>query len=533
MSGFRRPEVPRTQLVLWAHRLEDALPVDHPVRHVDALLNSEAFDATFREWERSYVQLEGKPPYHPRYLAGLYLYGMMNQIRSSRKLEAACHNRLDVIWLMSGQHPDHATIAAFVTKHRASLRRLFRDVLHVAIKADLVKLEHVAVDGTKIEADAGKGSVYTQESIASYLGKLDEQINKLQAEWEANETQEASLFGAEVPWAPAGEASLAGRLASMQRKQARLQEALAGIRRRQEENPHGKTPKAIASTTDPQSRVMRDKEGRCKPNYNVQLAVDAAYGVIVATGASDATDDCGQLTPMLKEVEKQCEALPQEASADSAYNTGAELAKLEEMKVVGYLPDSGTNSGSPSPEPGAADLALTAAQRGETLSEEQWTALPKDSEGRIEKAAFTYDASRDVYRCPMNLALPFLRTSRDQKKSGVVLRRQYGGCAACATCAKASLCCKDPKKGRMVNRDQYEEYRDRLRARMATDAGRARYQLRRQTVEPRFGFIKHGLGIRRFLRRGLEAIHTEWVLICTAVNLGIVLRNWKAVKGIG
>lgn len=181
MSGFRKPEVARSQLVLWAQRLEDAVPMDHPVRHVDALLNSDAFRETFQEWERSYVLVEGKPPYHPRFLAGLYLYGMMNQIRSSRKLEAAGHNRLDVIWLLSGQTPDHATIAAFVTRHAKSLRKLFRDVLHVAIKADLVKLEHVAIDGTKIEADAGKGSVYTKESIESYLGKLDAQIDKLQA----------------------------------------------------------------------------------------------------------------------------------------------------------------------------------------------------------------------------------------------------------------------------------------------------------------------------------------------------------------
>jgi transposase len=533
MSGFRKPEIPREQLVLWAHRLEDALPVDHPVRQVDFLLHSAAFDETFRQWEGSYMLVEGKPPYHPRVLAGLYLYGMMNQIRSSRKLEAACYNRLDVIWLMSGQTPDHSTIAAFVTQHAKPLRKLFRDVLQVAIRAGLVKLEHVAVDGTKIEADAGKGSVHKQESIAAYLGKLDAQIDQLQAEWQANEKQETSLLGAEVPWTPAKDASVEQRLASMQRQQARLQESLKSIQRRQAENPQGKPKKAIASTTDPDSRVMRDKEGRCKPNYNAQLAVDAAQGVIVAIAASDATDDSGQLTPMLKEVEKQCGKLPEEISADSNYNTGTELAKLEEMHVTGYLPDSGKNSGSRSAEPSAADAALAAAQRGETLSDAEWSALPKDKEGRIEKAAFIYDAPRDAYRCPMGISLPFLRSSQDHQKSGVVIRRQYGGSAACATCARTSMCCKNPAKGRVVNRDQYEAQRERLRARMDTDAGRARYKLRGQTVEPRFGFIKQGMGVRRFLRRGLESIRTEWTLICTAVNLGVLLRNWEAVKGIG
>ena len=157
MSGFRKPEIPREQLALWSQRLDDALPPDHPVRQVDYLLHTDAFRETFREWEESYVLLEGKPPYHPRYLAGLYLYGMMNRLRSSRQLEAAGYNRLDVIWLLSGQTPDHATIAGFVSRHARSLRNLFRDVLKVSIRAGLVKLEHVAIDGTKIEADAGQG----------------------------------------------------------------------------------------------------------------------------------------------------------------------------------------------------------------------------------------------------------------------------------------------------------------------------------------------------------------------------------------
>ena len=190
--------------------------------------------------------------------------------------------------------------------------------------------------------------------------------------------------------------------------------------------------------------------------------------------------------------------------------------------------------------------------------------MPKDKEGRIEKVAFTYDAQKDVYRCPMGVSLAVLRTSQDQQKSGVVIRRQYGGCAECARCVKLCVliprtntqgcwccrCCKDPKKGRTVNRGQYEEHRERLRVRMDTDIGRARYKLRRSAfggVEPPlrgsghgFGLMKHNWGIRRFLRRGLESVHTEWVLtlrgsgqVCTAVNLGILLKHWEVVKAMG
>ena len=159
MSGFRTPEVPREQLVLWERRLEDAIPSDHPVRHLDYLLRSGAFAETFAEMKREYVLNMGKPPYHPRVLAGLYFYGMLERIRSSRKLEKACYSRLDVIWLMEGQTPDHSTIADFISKHGKQLRKLFRDVLEVMQRAGLVTLDHVAIDGTKIEADAGKSSV--------------------------------------------------------------------------------------------------------------------------------------------------------------------------------------------------------------------------------------------------------------------------------------------------------------------------------------------------------------------------------------
>lgn len=199
MAGFRKPEVPRDQLVLWEHKLDDVIPFDHPVRLLDQLLRSAAFADTFREWEGQYDLREGKPPFHPRDLAALYIYGMLNHIRSSRQLEKACYNRLDFLWLLSGQVPDHSTIAAFVTKHREHLRKLFRDALEVAARADLVKLEHVCVDGTKIEADAGKKSVHREQTVAREWVRIDQQIEQMEAEWAANEKRE-DLFGQEVPW---------------------------------------------------------------------------------------------------------------------------------------------------------------------------------------------------------------------------------------------------------------------------------------------------------------------------------------------
>ncbi len=169
-------------MVLWSERRDDAMAADHPVRLFDHLLRSAVLAETFREWEQEYVLLEGQPPYHPRDLAGRYLYGMLNRLRSSRQLEAASYNRLDVIWLLRRQHPDHSTIAGFVKGHGPRLRQLFRDVLEVGWRAQLVTLEHVAVDGTKMEADAGRESVRSEAKIRAWLGHVDAHLAALEAE---------------------------------------------------------------------------------------------------------------------------------------------------------------------------------------------------------------------------------------------------------------------------------------------------------------------------------------------------------------
>jgi transposase len=531
MAGFRRAEIPREQLVLWEQRLEDAVPMDHPVRQVDAMLRSGAFGKTFERWERRYVLVEGKPPYHPRDVAALYVYGMLNGIRSSRQLEAACHNRIDVMWLMSGQCPDHSTIAAFVTAHSEGLRDLMKDVLEVGIRARLIKTKHVAVDGTKVEADVGKGSVRREGTIAEALCGLDEQIAALEAAWRSNEVRESNLLGEEVAWTPGRCGTDSQRLARMKRQQERLRVALRSIGRRREASAGRKSTRAVCSVTDPDSRVMPDKEKRRKPNFNAQLAVDVESGAILAETVNDETEDSGQLTPMLARVKSNCGAFPEEASADSQYNTGPELAALEQKGVVGYLPDSGENSGLKSPDSPEAQ-AVAAARSREALSDAQWEALPKDGKGRITKVAFRYDREADVYRCPMGSTLRFVGTSRLTMKWGVAVRRRYRGGPACRRCARASVCCENPTTGRTVNRDQYEDHRERMRARMSSERGRSRYRLRRQTVEPRFGQIKRNLGIRRFLRRGLRGVRTEWTLACLAVNLGILLRHWQEVQAV-
>lgn len=527
MSGFRTPETPRDQIELWPHMLDEALPVDHPARLLDQLLHSSFFEETFREMAARYSLIEGKPPYHPRDLAGLYLFGMMNCIRSSRKLEAACYNRLDVIWLMHRQTPDHSTIAAFVRDHGKTLRKLLRDSIQIACKADLVDLGHVAIDGTKIQADAGKHSVHKTASIQEELNKLESTVASLEEEWKRNEEQERLLFPDRAAWCPDSKKTDRKKLANMNKKIEQMHKAIAVVKRRQAEARPDTKVSPIASVTDPDSRMMPSNNGDRRLNYNEQLAVDGQEGVIVAADVNDHPDDQGQLMGMIDKVEESCGQKPDKVSADSGYNNGGTLKALEENEVEGYLPDANSSSfGKPCER---TQEALRKVEAGETLTEEDWAALPRVG-GQIGAECFVYNEAADAFRCPAGETLPFTRNDLKTRKYGKVNSKRYGACTACKACAHHEDCCARSKQGRTLIRDEFEPYRERLRERMKTAEGEACYSKRRHTVEPRFGHIKRNFGIRRFMRRGLEAVTTEWYLICAVVNLQILMKHWGGVS---
>jgi transposase len=250
MSGFRVPEQPREQMVLGSSCLEDAVRVDHPVRLLDELLRSSAFAAEFSDWERDYSGLEGQPAYHPRELTALVIYGALNRLRSSRPLESATYNRLDVLWLLSGQPPDHSTIAAFVNRHGARVRRIKKQVLKIGMRAGLVKLDHVSVDGTKVEADAGRGSVLSEAKIRALAARAEEVVAAWEAEWAANEARETAVLGDSVPWAAPEGRPLAQRLARKKRERERLNRAIEAVERRRAEAEEAQERRAACDRGD-------------------------------------------------------------------------------------------------------------------------------------------------------------------------------------------------------------------------------------------------------------------------------------------
>ena len=519
MLEYRKPSTPRDQMTLWSERLDDAVPLDHPVRLMEEVFSQRAFEDVFRQMEQAQRQKEGQPGYSPRMLAKVVVYCHLEKIRSSRRMAAACVNRVDVRWLSEGLMPDHTTFTRLFRRHRTRLQGLLRATVKTARKAGLLTLEHVAVDGTFIEANASRKSVLDRKQIEQEERRLDEVIKGMLKEHEQNDRIEDAL-------AKRGNLALGDdtqsdeeRKRAFEEKRDRLRKAAESIERRQKE-PRRKdlpSPNPIASVTDPDSRHMKDKEHRRKPNYNVQMAVDSKAGVVVATRVDDHPNDMGQAIAMVDQTKTQCGELPVEMSFDAGYHTGRAVAQLQTRQTTAYVSDPEGKSYRSAGE--ARDILAS----GGKLSEEQIKSLPRDSANRFTRFCFVYDQATDTYRCPASEVMRLERRRTRSDRHGKVDSWEYatGGCATCRWATE----CSTSKWGRRIMRTEFDAARMNMLRRTSGPKGKERSSLRSRTVEPRFGEMKSVFGLRKFLRRGREMVATEVSLVATAMNLGRLIRN--------
>lgn len=387
----------------------------------------------------AYGEERGYPPYHPVMMTALLLYGYSRGVYASRRLERACEDRLDFLAVTAMNRPDHRTICEFRRRHLAALSDLIVQVLKLCQAAGLVHLGHVALDGTKIAANASKHKAMSYGRMKKAEAELKAEVGAWLAAAEAADAEEDARLGAargdEMPeWVK----DKARRLEKIREAraaleaEARAEQAARDAARAAQAKPArkgGRKPKTPPGTpadkaqrnfTDPESRIMKGKDGFLQ-GYNAQAAVDARAQVIVAHGLTDNAADAGQLIPMADAVAANTGAKPAQLSADSGYCSEENLAALEARRITGFVATG---------------------------------------------------------------------------------RQKHGQAAADGGEAK--------KKGPKV-----EAMRERLR-----EGGfESPYRLRKQTVEPVFGQIKHARGFRQFLMRGLAKVSGEWAMVCTAHNL--------------
>jgi hypothetical protein len=280
-------------------------------------------------------------------------------------------------------------------------------------------------------------------------------------------------------------------------------------RRKDGINP-AKNPAQIPKA-DADSRVMSNKEGGYAPNYTPLAATDAASGMIVDCDVIAAPNEQTETLSTVDRIEENFGRKPEKMLADTAHGTGFNLVGMEERGVDFYTPMA-----SQTPEEG--NPAKRSDPR-EPVAAESRAQLPRNDKKKLAKSCFVYDERSDTYYCPMGRPLEYKETSKDPRGGMMVSRRVYR-CADCAGCVLAEECL-DPKakRGRTVQRDEYEPLREKMAAKLRTPEGKATYNKRMHTAETPFAIIKSILGVRRFLLRGLEKVRTEWLWVCTAYNM--------------
>ncbi len=330
--------------------LHDFVPAGHPAHFVREMVR-ESLDLS--AILADYPEARGQPPYHPAMMVALLLYAYSRGVYSSRRIAQACEERLDFMAVTGLQKPDFRTISDFRKRHLGALSGLFAQVLGLCRKAGLVKLGHVALDGTKIKANASKHKAMSYARMVKAEAELSAEVAAWLARAEATDGAEDGEFGAEARGdeMPEWVANKKKRLAKIRAAKAALEaEAKAAAEAaRDAQEPAPKPPggkakpppaapadKAQRNFTDPDSRLLKTKDGFIQ-GYNAQAAVDAERQIIVAHGLTNSSSDQGQLVPMVEAIEAQAGAPPDELSADAGYCSETNLQALEARAIRGYI----------------------------------------------------------------------------------------------------------------------------------------------------------------------------------------------------
>lgn len=297
----------------------------------------------------AYSEERGFPPYHPTMMTALLLYAYTQGVYSSRRIARGCEERVDFMAVTALQRPDFRTISEFRKRHLEALAGLFRQVLQLCQKAGLVKLGHVALDGTKIRANASKHKAMSYGRMLKAEPQLDAEVRRWLEQAAKTDRQEDRQYGEERR----GD-ELPDWVSNKQRRLEKLREAKAALEaeaaakdsdppeprgpggRKRKRPPGVPHEKAQRNFTDPESRIMKTSEGfqQC---YNAQAAVDGAGQIIVACGLTRSAADCGQLLPMVDRIQEQTGAYPGEVSADCGYCTEEGLEGLDQRGIRGYI----------------------------------------------------------------------------------------------------------------------------------------------------------------------------------------------------
>jgi len=472
----------RNQLTLSPMCLDDFIPAQNICRVILAFVNS--LDMIALGFKYSETKGNGRPPYNPASMLMLYIYGYLNRIRSSRRLEAETRRNVEVMWLMERLTPDDKTICNFRKDNVKALKKVFRQFSIWCNEQELFGRELAAVDGSKFRANANRKSIHTQKGTEKKLAELEKKISEYMNELEKNDSAESEMPRADSE-----------RILEVLKNLGEKKDVLLEWLKKIEEND-GKE----ISEVDPDARLMHTNgDGRpLDACYNVQTVVDSKHSLIVDFDVTTCADDKGAL-PKMTEYAKEIMGVQEiVATADRGYYDGEDIAICEENKTTCLIPKMKSGRSAPNPA--------------------------------YNQENFMYSKETDSYECPSGAILPYKRSKKRKSCSGKVQKdtevKLYYNFNACKNCPAKEHCTKE-KYGRTVTRSAYQDTLDKHTIRMKDDENKAILKKRKEIVEHPFGTTKAVWGFKQFLCRGQENTTGEASLVFLVYNLRRVFNIFK------
>ncbi len=454
-------ESSRTQGTLLPERLDDYVGGDNPVRAIDAFV--ELLDLSKLGFASASPKTTGRPAYHPATLLKIYIYGYLNRIQSSRRLERETQRNLELIWLTGRLAPDFKTIADFRKNSGKAIQRVCREFILLCRKLDLFSEAMVAIDGSKFKAVNNRDKNFTDRKLQARMEQLEESIGRYLEELERADREPTAVSEGRV-------ARLMERIVGLQEQMHQLKEI--GVEMQA-------APDGQVSLTDPDARSMATSgRGTGVVGYNVQVAVDAEHHLLVAHEVTNLGHDRTQLAPMSQATQEVLGGGRLTVLADRGYFNGEQIKSCEDQGIETLVPKP-----------------LTSSNR---------------AAGLYDKQDFIYDAEKNEYRCPAGerAIWRFSTTERGQTIS------KYWS-SACTKCALKSQCTTSVY--RRIARWEHEHILDRMSERLKRTPEASR--IRRRTVEHVFGTLKAWMGSTHFLTKTLPRVSTEMSLHVLAYNL--------------
>jgi transposase len=451
----------RTQSTLFPERLDDWIDEDNPVRAVDVFVD--ALDLKDLGFDRAAPAETGRPGYHPGTLLKIYIYGYLNRIQSSRRLEREAQRNLELIWLTRRLMPDFKTIADFRRDNGKAIRQTCKEFVLLCQRLGLFEEGAVAIDGSKFKAVNNRDKNFTERKLQARMQQLDEAVQRYLTELDRADRDSSLVLPARVE-------RLKHKLETIDAQLGKLKQ----IKQLLKQAPDGQV-----SLTDPDARSMATSgRGTGIVGYNVQTAVDLKHHLILAHDVTNVGHDRTQLARMAARTKEVINEPSITVLADRGYFNSEEILATEQAGIVPLVPKPQTSNNK--------------------------------AQGLYDKRDFVYVDDDDEYRCPAGQRAIYRLT---RVENGLTLRRYWS--SACPSCLQKSKCTTG--KNRRISRWEHEAVLERMQSRLDQRPDAARE--RRQTVEHPFGTLKAWMGAAHFLTKTLPKVRTEMSLHVLAYNM--------------